>query len=169
MAKELAIQPQIAIYRGSGVITLLYPCVSSTLTQSSPPPDDEDAAGDQMLRDFGAQVRLIREQAGLSQETVAARMGVSQPNISEIEGGQVNVSLRTIMRLASAIECEMLLQLLPTGPLPAEARVHHFAQELEKILLGLVGAVGALRAAALRSEREPLPPRRRPGRPRKTD
>ncbi len=52
---------------------------------------------------FGANVRVYRRSAGLSQEAVAARMGVDRAYISAIERGLQNVTLLTILQVAEAL------------------------------------------------------------------
>ena len=52
---------------------------------------------------FGANVRGYRRAAGLSQEAVAARMGVDRAFISAIERGLQNVTLLTIWQLAESL------------------------------------------------------------------
>ena len=54
-------------------------------------------------RVFGANVRVYRLAAGLSQEAVAARMGVDRAFISAIERGLQNVTLLTIWQLAESL------------------------------------------------------------------
>jgi transcriptional regulator with XRE-family HTH domain len=125
--------------------------------QSSPPTEDED----QILRDFGAQFRLAREYAGLSQEVVAERLGMTQPNVSEIERGQVNVTLKMMVRLASAVNGALSLHLMPSGPVTAEARIERFLEEFQFFLLGLLDQVNKLRPPAVHlAEAEPERPRR---------
>ena len=52
---------------------------------------------------FGANVRVSRRSAGLSQEAVAARMGVDRAYISAIERGLQNVTLLTILQVAESL------------------------------------------------------------------
>lgn len=146
----------MAIYRGTCVIIPLRPRASSKLTEPSPPAGDE-AQGDQMLRDFGAQFRVARDRAGLSQGAVADRLGVTQGHISQIESGQINVSLKMMVRLANAVGGDILLYLMTTGAATAEA------------LLRLVGAIEALRPPTTHVGESQPPARRRRGRPQKID
>ena len=53
---------------------------------------------------FGANVRVYRLAAGLSQEAVAVRMGVDRAYVSAIERGLQNVTLLTIWQLAEALK-----------------------------------------------------------------
>ena len=52
---------------------------------------------------FGANVRVYRLTAGLSQEAVAVRMGVDRAYVSAIERGLQNVTLLTIWQLAESL------------------------------------------------------------------
>ena len=52
---------------------------------------------------FGANVRVYRRAAGLSQEAVAARMGVDRAYVSAIERGLQNVTLLTILQVADSL------------------------------------------------------------------
>jgi transcriptional regulator with XRE-family HTH domain len=52
---------------------------------------------------FGANVRVYRLAAGLSQEAVAVRMGVDRAYVSAIERGLQNVTLLTIWQLAESL------------------------------------------------------------------
>lgn len=52
---------------------------------------------------FGANVRVYRLAAGLSQEAVAVRMGVDRAYVSAIERGRQNATLLTIREVAQAL------------------------------------------------------------------
>jgi ribosome-binding protein aMBF1 (putative translation factor) len=54
-----------------------------------------------------------RGQAGLSQETVAARMKTSQQAISRLESGRGNPSLETLKRFASATGTRLQIRFEP--------------------------------------------------------
>ena len=53
---------------------------------------------------FGAHIRTLLKNLGLSQEEVAHRAGVHVTYLSSIERGVRNPSLRNIRRIASALE-----------------------------------------------------------------
>lgn len=55
------------------------------------------------LKQFGAQVRLLREQAGLSQEVLAAKAGIHRTYMGGVERGERNPCLKNILRLAEAL------------------------------------------------------------------
>lgn len=52
---------------------------------------------------FGARIRELRKEAGLSQEELAARCQLDRTYIGGIERGERNVSLRNIAVLAEAL------------------------------------------------------------------
>lgn len=71
-----------------------------------------------VLLEFGRRVRCKREAAGISQESFAAMVGVHRTYIGAVERGERNLSLRNIVRIAAALNCdssELLLKLSEGG------------------------------------------------------
>ncbi len=71
---------------------------------------------DILIASVGARIKQLRYAAGKTQEEMAERLGVSLRNYQRLETGQTNMSLRTIARLAAALEVEphsLLAQLIP--------------------------------------------------------
>lgn len=60
-------------------------------------------AEDALIAVVGARLKKLRNAAGLTQETMAARIECGLRNYQRLETGQVNMSLRTVARLASAL------------------------------------------------------------------
>lgn len=58
--------------------------------------------------DLGAQLALRRERIGLTQQQLAARVGIKQPMIARIEHGQTP-TLQTLQRLASGLEARLVI------------------------------------------------------------
>ena len=58
---------------------------------------------DDYSKAFGAHIRLLRQQQGLSQEEIAHRAGIHVTYLSGIERGVRNPSLRNIRRVAIAL------------------------------------------------------------------
>ena len=52
---------------------------------------------------FGRCIRSLREQAGLSQEALAAKAGIHRTYMGGVERGERNISLKNIVRLAAAL------------------------------------------------------------------
>lgn len=56
---------------------------------------------------FGRSLREIRRKRGLTQATIAERVGSSQSHISSIEWGRRVPNLVMLIRLAVALDCRM--------------------------------------------------------------
>lgn len=56
---------------------------------------------------FGARLRELRTARGLTQPDIAARVGTSASNISDLERGIKVPTLTTVARLAAALECNV--------------------------------------------------------------
>jgi transcriptional regulator with XRE-family HTH domain len=56
---------------------------------------------------LGANVRRVRQRAGLTQAELAQRAGLAQPAISLIEAGQANPTVQTLQLLADALGCAL--------------------------------------------------------------
>jgi transcriptional regulator with XRE-family HTH domain len=61
---------------------------------------------EQILKAFGATLRTYRQQAGLSQEKLAAKAGLDRTYVGSTERGERNVALINIVRLAEALGIE---------------------------------------------------------------
>ena len=59
-------------------------------------------------RTLGRNVLVLRDVAGMSQEDLAKRASLSRGYISRIEGGLVNVTLATVVRLARVFDVSPL-------------------------------------------------------------
>lgn len=57
-----------------------------------------------ILSRFGQQVRSLRQIKAISQEELASRAGVHRTYIGMIERGEKNVTIVTMMKLATALE-----------------------------------------------------------------
>jgi len=56
---------------------------------------------------FGAKLRRVREQKGISQEKLAELAGLHRTYVSSVERGQRNISLVNIEKLAVALGVSM--------------------------------------------------------------
>jgi ribosome-binding protein aMBF1 (putative translation factor) len=57
----------------------------------------------EIFRQIGQLVRSAREEADLTQEVAAAAAGIDYKRWQELEGGRVNPTARTLMRVADAL------------------------------------------------------------------
>jgi len=53
---------------------------------------------------FGKNLRKYRQKAGISQDALAAKMGVDRAHVSAMERGQQNVTIITLWHAALALE-----------------------------------------------------------------
>ncbi len=63
--------------------------------------------GQEILKQFGRNVKAERVRLGFSQETLAEKMGVNREYISRIERGIQNMSLLKITSLANFLETDL--------------------------------------------------------------
>jgi transcriptional regulator with XRE-family HTH domain len=87
---------------------------------------------EQLYREFGRALRARRKQAGLSQDDVAQRVGMSRTSITNIEQGRQHVSLHVLYELAGAVGAT------PGDLLPASQVLVKGNSELEKKLDNVV-------------------------------
>jgi transcriptional regulator with XRE-family HTH domain len=86
---------------------------------------DETAPGADLQILFGENFRATRLKAGLSQTDVVALSGIKQQTISQIEAGQHNLTLKTMDKLAKAVDRDVAYLLRvkrPTSALPHAKR-----------------------------------------------
>ena len=56
-----------------------------------------------------------RKGAGLTQKQLSEKTGIAQADISKLENGSANPSLRTLRRLASGLGMKLKVEFLPVG------------------------------------------------------
>ena len=76
---------------------------------------DATYAAKKLALEVGEQVRDARETAGLSQRELASRMGTSQAAIARLEAGGVGATLTTLQKVATALQLEVSVLLLPAS------------------------------------------------------
>ncbi len=64
-------------------------------------------------RAVASKVIAYRAQNGLSQSALAGQIGMSQPAVARLERGDHNPTVDTLMRLASALDVEFVLDIAP--------------------------------------------------------
>ena len=84
--------------------------------------DDELRAEYEALQPEHAIVQAIidaRKTAGLTQKELSERAGIAQGDISRLENGNANPSIRTLQRLAAAMEMSLRIEFQPKqGSMP---------------------------------------------------
>jgi transcriptional regulator with XRE-family HTH domain len=66
-----------------------------------------------LVKEFGEMLREKRKDAGYSQESFSAYVGIERGNYGKMERGTVNIKLETLYKLANALNCEFE-ELLPS-------------------------------------------------------
>lgn len=69
-----------------------------------------------ITRDIAAHIRRERLAAGLSQEEAAARASIGYKRWQEIETGRVNLTIRTLARMAAALDVDFWEIVRPQKP-----------------------------------------------------
>lgn len=69
--------------------------------------DRKTFVNDQLLTSLGQNLRAARRDANLTQEQLAALVGVSRALIASIEAGYVNVSIKRLVGLADALGIDL--------------------------------------------------------------
>lgn len=108
----------------------------------APPPSDALTA---LLRAVGAAVAAHRRQHGLTQEQLAARLGIATKNLQRIEHGRQNLTLGSLLTLAQTLEVD------PASLLPGREALTAgddlpavFAAQGWQFLRDAVGVAGAV-------------------------
>lgn len=57
-----------------------------------------------------------RQESGLTQKQLSDRTGIAQPDISKLENGTANPSLKTLKRLATGMGMKLKIEFVPAAP-----------------------------------------------------
>ena len=90
------------------------------VTHQRAPQDDPAAV---LIRLVGERVRAVRLAAGLSRRELSETSGVSPRYLAQLEGGEGNISIGLLQRVAGALERPVDSFLAAADPLAAEAAV----------------------------------------------
>lgn len=88
------------------------------------------------------QIRKLRGILGMTQNQLANRAHTTQQAIAMTEAGKVDLRLSTLKRIAEAMECECLIQLVPRQEI--EKLRHEQALKKARLLVGLSAGSTAL-------------------------
>lgn len=76
-----------------------------------------DGPYDDILIVFGENLRKIRTGKGLSQRDLSALCTIDNADISRMENGEINVTLKTVAQLAEALDIPLIKLLKKDGSL----------------------------------------------------
>ena len=63
--------------------------------------------------EFGQTIYLIRKNLCMSQQTLAKRSGIPQPQISKIEKGSLSSNYSTLKKISDALFCDIVISPIP--------------------------------------------------------
>jgi len=97
-------------------------------------------------------VRAIRDALGMTTAQLAARLGVKQPRVVELERGEVQgtITLHSLERAAEAMGCKVVYMLVPHEPLTLTLQKR--AAEIARQQLAAVDQTMQLEAQAVTSQ-----------------
>lgn len=72
---------------------------------------------DKLAAEYAIKQAVIdaRQASGLTQQQLADRTGINQADISKLENGSANPSLRTLQRLAAGMGMNLRIEFVPAG------------------------------------------------------
>ena len=75
--------------------------------------DDPDFVYERLLLDVNERIVSVMERAGVKKADLAERLGTSRAYVSRLLGGPENVTLRTLVRVAMALESRVEVNVRP--------------------------------------------------------
>lgn len=75
---------------------------------------DEALAAARLAVEVGEKVRNAREAAGLNQRELASLMSTSQAAVARLEAGGASATLKTLQKVAAALDMTVTIDLLPS-------------------------------------------------------
>lgn len=75
-----------------------------------------------LARTVAARLVAYRSENGLSQRELAKRLGVSQPRVVELESGEKNPQIETLVKIAATTGVEFAFDVVPVGQEPTLVR-----------------------------------------------
>lgn len=86
------------------------------------------------LGHWSSQLKNIREALGMTQKQLAKRANTTQQNIARLEKNEVSPSIDTLSKVAKALECELIIGLIPRDNLSkiVEERAKQIAKSINE-------------------------------------
>ena len=75
--------------------------------------DDQEFRTEQAIIDFTERVVAAMHERGMSRVELAQRLGVSKAFVTKLLNGNPNLTIRTMVAIADALECKLLIDIPP--------------------------------------------------------
>jgi len=82
---------------------------------------------------YGDWIRIVRNFLRMTQDDLAQRVGIAQPNLADIESGKGDPQLSTIRKIFDAMSCDVALNPRPRKPLKEILRGKARSVALERL------------------------------------
>ena len=82
-----------------------------------------------MRQDFGARVRMMRKECGMSLRSFALMIGISKDYLVDIEYGRKSPTLDTLAKIAGGFDLSLSELLEGIGPMPTNVSVKPASSE----------------------------------------
>jgi len=106
------------------------------------PKSEETEGGERFLQELGERIRSARARAGMTRKGLARESGVSERSLAHLEGGQGNISVLLLQKVATALNLPL-----------AELFVEQDEQAVElKLIQQFLGRLPVQRLAAVRQQ-----------------
>jgi transcriptional regulator with XRE-family HTH domain len=77
--------------------------------------DDVEFLTEKAILDFTEKIVNKMHKTGLSRVELAQKLGVSKPFVTKLLNGNPNMTIKTMVSIAHALECELNFELCPKG------------------------------------------------------
>lgn len=77
--------------------------------------DSEDADVEQLKNIIAKRIEVLTNHNDISKKDLAKKLNVSAPYVSKLLGGDANLSIKTLVKVARAFECEVQIDFIVKG------------------------------------------------------
>jgi len=77
--------------------------------------DDVDFLTETAIIDFTEKIVNKMQKMGMSRADLAGKLGVSKPFITKVLNGNPNLTIRSMVAIARALDCDLNLEMCPKG------------------------------------------------------
>ena len=90
--------------------------------------DDVEFLTESAILDFTEKIVDKMQKTGLSRAELSQKLGVSKPFVTKLLNGNPNMTIKTMVSIAHALECELNFELCPKG---FEVRIFAYHKKID--------------------------------------